>query len=155
MSSNTPSFNMLINNITRIARSASRRNDKLQKICRLLKEGVPHYDWVGFYLADNDNKELVLGPFEGAPTEHIKIPFGKGICGQAAESNKTFIVQDVSSETNYLSCSADVKSEIVLPIMKHGRFIGELDIDSHQIGPFTDEDEQFLKNVCEIVAQLI
>ena len=129
---------------------------KLQRICKLLKEEVAHYDWVGFYFVDKENpKELILGPFEGTPTEHTHIPFGQGICGQVAEDEKTYIVQDVAREENYLSCSIDVKSEIVIPIFKNEKFIGEIDIDSHQIAPFTDEDKKFLEKVTNIVSELL
>jgi GAF domain-containing protein len=147
-------FNLIINNVFRIAKSATNRTDKLKKICTLLKNDILYYDWVGFYIANTEQTELILGPFAGAPTEHTKIPFGSGICGQAAERKETFIVPDVSKETNYLSCSPKVKSEIVIPIMKNDNIIGELDIDSHSISPFTSEDEDFLNNVCNIISQL-
>jgi len=128
--------------------------NKLQCICKLLKDEVAHYDWVGFYLVDMENQnELILGPFEGTLTEHTRIPFGQGICGQVAEDEKSRIVQDVARENNYLSCSIDVKSEIVVPIFKNEKFIGEIDIDSHQIAPFTDEDEKFLVKVADKVSK--
>lgn len=120
----------------------------------MLIENVPHYDWVGFYLVDKAKKELVLGPFVGEPTEHIRIPFGRGICGQAAERRTTFVVQDVSKEGNYLACSPKVKSEIVIPLFKGGEIIGELDIDSHTLSPFTEEDRVFLEDVCKVVSEL-
>ncbi len=129
---------------------------KLQCISKLLKDEVPHYDWVGFYFVDQKNpKELILGPFEGAPTEHAHIPFGQGICGQVAEDEKTRIVQDVARENNYLPCNIDVKSEIVVPIFKSEKFIGEIDIDSYEIAPFTDEDKNFLKKVANMVSELL
>ena len=131
------------------------RDEKLAQICTLLAENFEHYNWVGFYLTDpTADRELVLGPYVGAPTEHTRIPFGKGICGQAADTEKTFIIQDVSRETNYLSCSPDVQAEIVLPIIKNGRVMGELDIDSHHLAPFTSKDQQLLNEVCRIVAAL-
>jgi len=124
----------------------------LQFICDVLRDKVDHYDWVGFYLVEGED-ELVLGPYAGEPTVHTRIKFGSGICGQAAETKRIFVVQDVSKETNYLSCSPTVKSEIVLPIMKSGRIVGELDIDSHKIGPFTDDDKEFLVRVCSMVGK--
>ncbi len=151
----TQKFNLIINNIMRIAKSASTRNEKLTKICQSLKEHVPYYDWVGFYIADESEKELTLGPFAGEPTEHIKIPFGKGVCGQAVAKKETVVVQDVSSETNYLSCSPMVRSEMVVPIIKNDKVMGELDIDSHTHAPFTDEDKKFLEDVINIVTQLL
>lgn len=146
-------FDILYNEIDRIIESD--RDAKAQAICDLLRDRVSHYDWVGFYLVDpNSPRELVLGPFAGAPTDHIRIPFGKGICGQAAEREETFVIQDVSKEDNYLSCSVHVKSEIVLPIFKEGKITGELDIDSHQLTPFTEADQAFLEKVCDRVAEL-
>lgn len=132
------------------------RDETLTRICEVLKNEVPHYDWVGFYLVDPvAERELVLGPYAGAPTEHTRIPFGKGICGQAAATEATFIVQDVTLETNYLSCSPDVRSEIVVPILKEDMIVGELDIDSHALAPFTDQDQAFLDAVCAQVAPLL
>jgi len=131
------------------------KDEKLKTVCKLLRDNVSYYDWVGFYLVDQTReKELLLGPFEGEPTEHVKIPFGRGICGQAAEIKKTFVVQDISKETNYLSCSLKVKSEIVAPIFKNGEIAGELDVDSHTPSPFTDEDKAFLEKICEMVSKL-
>ncbi|RMF57067.1 MAG: GAF domain-containing protein [Calditrichaeota bacterium] len=124
----------------------------LQDVCQLLHEKIPHYDWVGFYLVNPENsKELVLGPFSGAPTEHTHIPFGKGVCGQVAERKETIIVQDVSKESNYLSCSLHVKSEIVVPLLRAGRFLGELDIDSHTLAPFTAADRRLLEGICMLL----
>jgi len=147
-------FNLLINRIRKIVQEPSDMNGKLLAICKLLMNNVPHYDWVGFYFAGRSKRELVLGPFVGDPTEHVRIPFGKGICGQAAERKATFMVQDISKETNYLSCSPTVQSEIVVPIFKNGKIAGELDIDSHTLSPFMEEDRKFLENVCEIVSKL-
>ena len=131
------------------------RNEKLKAICRLLRDKVSHYDWVGFYFVDKTRQnELTLGPFEGEPTEHTRIQFGRGICGQAAQLRRTFVVQDVSEETNYLSCSPNVKSEIVVPIFENSEIVGELDIDSHTVSAFADEDEVFLKKICEITSRL-
>lgn len=147
-------FDKLLKNAGQIAATAE-RDELLLHICEILRDNVPHYDWVGFYLVDPEaERELVLGPYVGAPTDHTRIPFGKGICGQAAATENTFIVQDVTLETNYLSCSPDVRSEIVVPILKDGVILGELDIDSHVAAPFTDEDQALLDAVCTRVATL-
>jgi GAF domain-containing protein len=127
---------------------------KLDAICELLQGTVPHYNWVGFYFVNGDKKELKLTNFVGKPTEHTLIPFGKGICGQVAVSNKNFVVQDVTEQDNYISCGFDVKSEIVIPIFKNGKNIGQIDIDSHHTAPFSQEDERFLEFVCGEVSQL-
>ncbi len=151
-----PDFDQLLDRVEAISAEESTRDQTLQAICTLLREKVPHYNWVGFYLTDPDaERELVLGPYDGAPTEHTRIPFGRGICGQAAAKEQTFIVQDVSQETNYLSCSSDVLSEIVVPIMLDGVVLGELDIDSHALAPFGGEDREFLEDVCDLVAPLL
>ncbi|MGB6084490.1 GAF domain-containing protein [Moheibacter sp.] len=128
---------------------------KLQKVCQLLHDEVAHYNWVGFYFRNGDKEELKLGPYVGAETDHTIIPFGKGICGQVAVSNETFVVPDVSAQDNYLSCSIKTKSEIVVPIFKNGENIGQIDIDSHVIDPFTDTDEELLNYVCEKVSEII
>ena len=151
----TQVFASLIDQIENLSDEPCNKDEKLQCICKLLADHVPHYAWVGFYLVDDSGKNLVLGPYEGAPTEHTKIAFGQGICGQAAEIEKTFLVQDVSAETNYLSCSPNVKSEIVVPIHKNDKIVGELDIDSHDLSPFTDEDQAFLEQVCRVVARVL
>jgi len=130
------------------------RDAKLLDICALLDESIEHYDWVGFYIRDGEKEELLLGPFVGEPTEHVRIPFGKGICGQAAQTKETFVVQDTSKETNYLSCSPNVRSEIVIPLMKGEKVIGELDIDSHAEAPFTEADTELLEDVCNMVSKL-
>ena len=131
-------------------------SDKLKAICKLLKTFVSYYDWVGFYFVDKEKpSQLVLGSFEGEQTEHVRIPFGKGICGQAASLKKTVIVQDVSKEHNYLSCSTEVKSEIVIPIFCDKRIVGELDIDSHTVSAFTASDEAFLENIAKMVSGLL
>ena len=127
---------------------------RLQKLCELLKSSVPHYDWVGFYFRNGDREELKLGPYAGMPTDHDIIPFGKGICGQVAVSNKNFVVPDVMGQDNYIACSIHVKAEIVVPIFINGRNIGQIDIDSNTLDPFTEDDERFLEYVNALVAKI-
>jgi GAF domain-containing protein len=97
---------------------------------------------------------LKLAEFTGEPTDHTIIPFGKGICGQVALSNKNFVVQDVNEQENYISCGWKVKSEIVIPIFVDGENIGQIDIDSHDSNPFSEHDELLLEFVCTKVAEL-
>lgn len=125
----------------------------LFRICELLKHEVYHYDWVGFYILDPQKKELILGPFAGKPTPHTHIAVGKGICGQVAKSGQTIVVQDVTQVDNYISCGLEVQSEIVVPVLKAGKFVAELDVDSHSPAPFTTEDSLFLTKICELVAE--
>ena len=124
-------------------------------ICELLKLEISYYDWVGFYFKNGDKNELKLGPYAGASTDHTIIPFGKGICGQVAISNKNFVVPDVKAQENYIACSLTVKSEIVIPLFVNGENIGQIDIDSNTLNPFTKEDEEFLEFVCAKVAVLL
>ena len=128
---------------------------KLQQICNLLESEVFYYDWVGFYFKNGDKEELKLAQFTGEETEHTIIPFGKGICGQVAVSNKNFVVQDVSEQENYISCGWKVKSEIVIPIFVNDKNIGQIDIDSHTTNIFSSKDEELLEFVCEKVGVLI
>jgi GAF domain-containing protein len=128
---------------------------KLQQICDLLESEVSYYNWVGFYFKNGDKKELKLAQFTGEETEHTIIPFGKGICGQVAVSNKNFVVQDVSEQENYISCGWKVKSEIVIPIFVNDKNIGQIDIDSHTLNIFSSKDEELLEFVCEKVGVLM
>lgn len=131
------------------------RDEKLHDICQLLSDEIDVFDWVGFYLVDPDaERELVLGPYIGEATDHTRIPFGKGICGQAAETNETFVVQDVSEEDNYLACSVEVEAEIVVPVRKNGEFVAELDIDSHTRNSMTEEHRILLEKICDTIAEL-
>ena len=127
----------------------------LFRICTLLKSEVSYYDWVGFYFKNGDKKELKLGPYAGAPTDHTIIPFGEGICGQVAVSNQNFVVPDVKAQDNYIACSISVKSEIVVPIFVDGKNVGQIDIDSNTLDPFTKNDEDFLEFLCANVATLL
>ena len=129
-------------------------DEKLANICQLLHDEVDYYNWVGFYFANQETQTLHLGPYVGAETDHTVIPFGKGICGQVAVSNKNFVVPDVSAQDNYIACSFTVKSEIVVPLFVNGKNIGQIDIDSHVLDPFTKKDEKFLEFVNEEVAKL-
>ncbi|WP_187477950.1 GAF domain-containing protein [Amniculibacterium sp. G2-70] len=130
-------------------------NDKLLKICQFLDQEISYFNWTGFYFKNGNKDELILGPYVGASTDHTVIPYGKGICGQVAVSNQTFVVPDVMAQDNYLSCSVETKAEIVVPIMKNGENLGQIDIDSHTLNPFTDEDRALLEWICEKVAGLL
>ena len=148
-------FSELKKSILTIINSDKKNPSKLQSICDLLKAEVDYYNWVGFYFKNGDKNELKLAEFSGAPTEHVIIPFGKGICGQVAVSNQNFVVQNVEDQNNYISCGINVKSEIVIPIFVQGKNIGQIDIDSHSINPFSKEDEEFLEFICSKVATIL
>lgn len=124
----------------------------LSEICEFLRSNIFHFDWVGFYFNNNKKSRLELKSFSGAPTEHKKIPFGKGVCGQVAVSNKKLIVPNVELEKNYLSCNISVRSEIVIPILLNEENIGQIDVDSNSVNPFTENDIKLLEHVCDKIA---
>lgn len=130
-------------------------DDRLQGVCDMLKENIPHYNWVGFYFKNGDKNELLLRKFAGKPTDHTVIPFGRGICGQVAVSNQNFVVPDVAAQDNYIACSIDVKSEIVVPLFMNGENVGQIDIDSNTPDPFTEDDERFLEWVNKEIAKIL
>ena len=121
-------------------------------IVSIIPERLTYYNWAGFYMLDPDDPEmLVLGPFHGAPTEHDRIPVSQGICGAAVAQNDTVIVDNVNADPRYLACSLETRSEIVVPIRAHGKVIGEIDIDSHELAAFSYEDREFLERCVEVV----
>lgn len=139
----------ILKEIDSILARNSPRDQKLKDICVLLDREVAVFNWTGFYLDDPDeDRMLILGPYVGEETDHTRIPYGTGICGQAAETLDTFVVQNVSKAGNYLACSLDVKSEIVVPIMKGDQFVGELDIDSHTLDAITPELKELCEKIC-------
>ena len=141
--------------IVAIIEKKESKEQTLQSICDYLESEVSYYDWVGFYFKNGDKDELKLAQYTGEPTDHIIIPFGKGICGQVAVSNENFVVQDVSEQDNYISCGWKVKSEIVIPIFVHGENIGQIDIDSHTANIFTKKDEELLEFITLKVAEIL
>ena len=120
-------------------------------VVAVLKDTFPHYTWVGIYLLEGD--ELVLGPYLGKPSPHIRIPVGRGICGAAAAERATIIVDDVHSDPRYLACSIETQSEIVVPIMRDDLVLGEIDIDSDVPGAFSRDDQASLEAVAAILSE--
>jgi L-methionine (R)-S-oxide reductase len=142
----------LLDRFLRLASTAMSFEELQTGIVEVITQRLPHYSWTGFYMLDpNDSETLVLGPFVGAPTPHVRIPVTQGICGAAVVSGKTVIVDDVGSDPRYLSCSIETKSEIVIPIYARSKVIGEIDIDSHDPAAFIDADRVFLEEVARIV----
>ncbi len=126
----------------------------LEKVVEFLCNNFKNYNWVGIYFVIGN--VLVLGPWQGKyATEHTEIPIGKGICGTAAKSGITEIVNDVNSDNRYLSCFLSTKSEIVIPIKKGKKIIGEIDIDSDTINAFTTDDKIFLEKIADMLAKHI
>jgi L-methionine (R)-S-oxide reductase len=137
--------------IDRIVNREREADEVLRKTVEALHDRLDHYSWVGIYLVEGD--DLVLGPWKGPhATEHVRIPIGRGICGAAAASGRTEIVDDVSADARYLACFASTRSEIVVPIAYEGRVIGEIDIDSDEPAAFTAEDRAFLERVATLIS---
>jgi putative methionine-R-sulfoxide reductase with GAF domain len=115
------------------------------RVVAYLKNAITHYSWVGVYFLEGD--ELVLGPYRGKPSPHTRIPLGRGICGAAATERATIVVDDVNADPRYLACSIETQSEIVVPIMRNGVVLGEIDIDSDAKAAFGAQDRALLEAV--------
>jgi len=123
----------------------------IEQTVHLLKDNVPDYTWVGVYLLEG--RELVLGPFVGKPSPHTRIPLGRGICGAAAAEKATIVVDDVNADPRYLACSLETQSEIVVPILRDGDVLGEIDIDSDRRAAFGADDRALLEPIAALLAE--
>lgn len=141
------------NEVTTLAQAAATAKELMQGVCTLLNERMLKYNWVGFYMLEPGAQPpiLVLSAFMGAMTPHTRIPLNQGICGAAASSGKTIIVDDVSKDPRYLACSLETKSEIVVPVFVGKQVSGELDIDSHFAAAFGPEDQNLVQYCAEVV----
>ena len=152
----TSAMNDLLDDIRSWADAAPSLTLLQQRIVEAIARRLPHCNWTGFYMLDPKQPEtLVLGPFVGDPTPHLRIPITQGICGAAVASGEAVVVDDVNTDPRYLSCSIKTKSEIVVPIYAHGRVIGEIDIDSHTPAAFNGIDRVFLEEAARIVGDYI
>ncbi len=140
----------VLSSVEQAAAGSAEARALMAETVALLRRERPRYNWVGVYLLEND--ELVLGPYVGKPTPHTRIPLNKGICGAAASTGRTVIVNDVNADPRYLACSLETRSEIVVPIVRAGHVLGEIDIDSDEPAAFTEEDRKLLEAVAEILA---
>jgi L-methionine (R)-S-oxide reductase len=149
----------LAKELTTLSKSAATVEDLMSIIVGRLQERLGHYDWVGFYMIEeggvDEEPVLVLGPYIGAVTQHKRIPLNRGICGAAASTGRTVIVDDVSQDPRYLACSIETKSEIVVPIVVKGEVVGELDIDSHTPAAFKPDDRQLVEHCARLVGQYL
>jgi L-methionine (R)-S-oxide reductase len=141
--------------ITDLAQASPSAQDLMRKMVKLLHDRMLKYNWVGFYMLEPGAEPpmLVLGAFEGATTPHTRIPLHQGICGAAASSGQTVVVDDVSKDPRYLACSLETKSEIVVPVFAHGKVVGELDIDSHFSAAFTPEHQALVQHCARVVGE--
>ncbi|HME37312.1 MAG TPA: GAF domain-containing protein [Candidatus Sulfotelmatobacter sp.] len=143
------------NELSEVARAVPTAQELMQTMAKLLHERMLKYNWVGFYLLEPGAQPpmLVLGAFEGAMTPHTRIPLNQGICGAAASSGQTVVVDDVSKDPRYLACSLETRSEIVVPVFVHGTVVGELDIDSHFPAAFTPEHQDLVQHCAMLVGK--
>ena len=140
-----------------LAISATSTDAFMKGIVALLHEKLTRYNWVGFYMLEKegDRDVLVLGPFKGSMTPHTRIPLHQGICGAAASTGKTIVVGDVNSDSRYLACSLETKSEIVVPVFVHRKVAGELDIDSHFLAAFGPDDRRLCEHAAALLGKFI
>jgi GAF domain-containing protein len=146
----------LISEVDALEKSAVSAEGLMQSIVALLHEKLIKYNWVGFYMLEKEGgNALVLGPFKGTMTPHTRIPLNQGICGAAASSGKTIVVDDVNADPRYLACSIETKSEIVVPVFVRGKVAGELDIDSQFRAAFGAEDRKLCEHAATVLGEFL
>jgi L-methionine (R)-S-oxide reductase len=157
MTSNTSQIEEVRKELPRLSSEAGSADQLMDDIARLLFDKMLKYNWVGFYMLEPGANPpmLVLGHFQGAMTPHTRIPLNQGICGAAASSGKTVIVDDVRSDPRYLACSVETKSEIVVPVFVREQVAGELDIDSHFPAAFGFEDRELVEYCAQLVGKCL
>ena len=144
--------NNIFQQIEQLVNSGRSREEILLDICHFLQKTIPKYTWVGFYSVNGD--ELILGPYVGKPSPHTRIKFDSGICGAAVREGQTLVVDDVNADPRYLACSLETKSEIVVPIWKGGKIVGEIDIDSDELAAFDGKDRELLEKLSDMLSTL-
>lgn len=149
----TPEYLTVLETIRTLVTLEQAPTETVAQVLRIIRDRLPKYEWVGIYLLHGD--QLDLGPFVGADTEHKRIPVGTGVCGSAVLQRRNEVIADVRQLTNYLSCSASVRSEIVVLIWRDEKILGEIDADCDEVGAFTAEDERFLQQVAELLAPAV
>ena len=148
-------YAFLLERVDDLAEHDGTRDERLGRICQAVADGVASFEWVGIYWADAETRTLTLGPFAGPPTEHVRIPFGRGVCGQVADREATLVVDDVTAEENYLACNLTTRSEMVVPLFRAGEMIGQLDVDARQKAAFGPEERDFVEAVARRIAALV
>jgi len=155
----TGMYQQLAVELDTLAGAAGSVDDLMSVIVGRLQERLRHFDWVGFYMIEKgrlgEAPVLVLGPYVGAVSPHTRIPLNQGICGAAASSGQTVVVDDVNSDPRYLACSLETKSEIVVPVWVKGSVVGELDVDSHSPAAFRDDDRELVEHCAALVGRYL
>lgn len=114
---------------------------------------IPYFNWTGIYLLNKEKNELVLDYYVGKTTEHTHIPVGRGVCGSAVVDKTDKIVEDVTTEDNYLACSLETRSEIVILIQNKTEIIGQIDVDSDDVAAFDETDQKYLRQVSDLIIE--
>lgn len=143
-------YSDVLANVRTAIEQAPSYTDAMLEAVNVLKSEMPDYSWVGVYLLDG--QDLILGPYRGKPSPHTRIPLNQGICGAAASTRETIIVDDVDADPRYLACSLETRSEIVVPIMRGNDVLGEIDIDSDRKAAFGAADRELLEAVAALLA---
>ena len=126
----------------------------LNEVCRYLRSELAHFDWVGVYRLEGP--ELVLAGWDGArPTEHVRIPVDRGLCGRAVRDGVSVVVADVRESPEYLACFLETRSEIVVPVRVNGSIVGEIDVDGRTVGAFDDSDRRLLEEIARRIGATI
>ncbi|HEY6308344.1 MAG TPA: GAF domain-containing protein [Candidatus Angelobacter sp.] len=147
-------FKELLEEFEGFARTAASVDSLMEHIARRLHEVVTRYNWVGFYLVeDSDPKALVLGPYAGSFSPHKRIPVSSGLCGAAATSGKTVLVNDVSADPRYLAGSPMVKGNLIVPIFGGKVVVAELDVETYFTNTFQNPDQKFIESCASLVGR--
>jgi L-methionine (R)-S-oxide reductase len=145
-------YQLLIKQLSALLEGETNTIANLSNASALLNQFLERTNWVGFYLMEES--ELVLGPFQGLPA-CVRIPLGKGVCGTAAERMETIRVEDVHQFPGHIACDAASQSEIVIPLVKDGKLLGLLDIDSPEKKRFDELDQKYLENFTEVLVSFL
>lgn len=145
-------YQLLIKQLSALLEGETNSIANLSNASALLNQFLERTNWVGFYLMEEG--ELVLGPFQGLPA-CVRIPLGKGVCGTAAEQMETFRVEDVHQFPGHIACDAASQSEIVIPLVKEGKLLGVLDIDSPEKNRFDELDQKYLEDFSEVLVSFL
>ena len=147
------SYDALAERLEKIIGSGSRKQAITDFVCRELRK-IPHYTWVGIYAVEG--ADLVLTSWSGpSATQHVRIPVGQGICGAAVSAKEVIVVPDVAQDARYLQCFLNTRSEMVVPILRDGAPIAEIDVDSDERGAFGSADDRFLRWVADELARVL
>jgi L-methionine (R)-S-oxide reductase len=126
----------------------------LTEVCRYLRSELAHFDWVGVYRLEG--AELVLAGWDGSrPTEHVRIPIDRGICGRAVRDGVSVVVADVRESPEYLACFVETRSEIVVPVRVDGAIVGEIDVDGRTVGAFDESDRRLMEEIARRIGPTI